>query len=192
VDSTIVLELHQLAASETWLTSLVVFVAANGVFLLPLALVAIWFRAAMPADRRRDAILIGVVAAVLAFGLGLFLERTLSRPRPFVELGFEPLFPHATDSSFPSDHTLIGVALVGPLLVPARRLGALLVGWALVVGFARVAAGVHYPSDILGSAVLALVLDVLVWQVMRPVLSRLSLQRWGARLIDSRPRERRP
>jgi membrane-associated phospholipid phosphatase len=38
--------------------------------------------------------------------------------------------------------------------------------WSLLIGFARVAAGVHYPSDILGSAALAFVLDVLAWQVV--------------------------
>ena len=132
-----------------------------------------------------------IVTALVAFLLGLVLERTLSRPRPFVELGFQPLFAHAADSSFPSDHTLAGVALVGPLLGPARRLGVVLVVWALVVGLARVAAGVHYPSDVLGSAVLALVLDGLVWTLLRPVLDRFNLQRWDARLVGSRRRARR-
>src|SRR5207237_1967379 len=157
-----------------------------------LALVMMWFRANGPVDRCRDAILVGVVTAGLALALGLVLERTLSRPRPFVELGFQPLFPHAADSSFPSDHTLIGVALVGPLVVAARRLGSSLILIALAIGFARVAAGVHYPSDILGSAVLGLVVDLLVWLITRPVLARLNLQRWDAPLIGSRPPARRP
>ena len=67
------------------------------------------------------------------------------------------------DSSFPSDHTLTGVALIGPLLWALPRAGRLLLAWALIVGAARVAAGLHHPSDILGSVALALVLDVLVW-----------------------------
>jgi undecaprenyl-diphosphatase len=191
VDSAIALELHQLATSQTWITGLVVVVANYGIFLLPLSLLVVWLRGDLPTDRRRDAILVGVVTAGLAFLVGLILERTLSRPRPFVEAGFQPLFPHAADSSFPSDHTLVGVAMVGPLLVPSRKLGVVLVAWALVVGLARVSAGVHYPSDVLGSAVLALVLDGLVWVLSRPVRSRLNFQRWDVRSIGSQRRSRR-
>jgi undecaprenyl-diphosphatase len=191
VDATVALELHRLATSDSRLATLVVFIANYGIFVLPLALLIYWFRADMPGDRCRDAILVGVVTAGVAFVLGLVLERTLSRPRPFVELGFQPLFPHAADSSFPSDHTLVGVALVGPLLGPARKLGFVLVVWALIVGFARAAAGVHYPSDILGSAVLALGLDGLVGFVIRPIRSQLNLQRWDASLLGNRRRARR-
>jgi undecaprenyl-diphosphatase len=178
-------------SSQSWIAVLVVILANYGSFLLPLALLVIWLRADMPADRRRDAILVGVVTAGLAFLLGLVLERTLSRPRPFVELDFQPLFAHAADSSFPSDHTLVGVALVGPLLAASRKLGSALVVWALIVGLARVAAGVHYPSDILGSAVLALVLDVIVGLLLRPIRTQLNLQRWDARLIGNQRRARR-
>src|SRR5438105_5052934 len=109
------------------MAGLVVVVANYGILLLPLTLLGVWLRGDLPADRRRDTILVGVVTAGLAFLLGLVLERTLSRPRPFVELAFQPLFAHAADSSFPSDHTLVGVALVGPLLVHDRKLGILLV-----------------------------------------------------------------
>jgi undecaprenyl-diphosphatase len=190
VDAAIALQLHQLAVSQGWFAGLAVVVANYGVYVLPLALLVIWLRADTPADWRR-AVLAGIVTALVAFLLGLVLERTLSRPRPFVELGFQPLFTHAADSSFPSDHTLVGVALVGTLLGPARRMGVVLVIWALVVGLARIAAGVHYPSDVLGSALLALVLDGLVWTLLRPVLERLNLQRWDARLVGNRRRARR-
>jgi undecaprenyl-diphosphatase len=188
MDSAIVVSLHQLTTSQPWFAGLVGIVANFGIFILPLTLAVAWFRAHLPGDSRRDAILVGVIAAAIAFGVGLVLERTLGRPRPFVELGFQPLFPHAADSSFPSDHTLVGVALVGPLLAAAHRLGGVLVLWALVVGFTRVAAGIHYPSDVLGSAVLAVVLDLIVWLITRPVIARLNLQRWDARLIGIQPR----
>jgi undecaprenyl-diphosphatase len=78
-----------------------------------------------------------------------------------VALGFTPLIAHVADSSFPSDHTLLGVALIGAMLLSVPRVGVGMFVWALLVGVARVAAGLHYPSDIIGSSVLALGLDAL-------------------------------
>ncbi|MGI9149729.1 MAG: phosphatase PAP2 family protein [Chloroflexota bacterium] len=181
MDVSIAASFYQAATSQAWLAGCVVIVAQAGVFALPLALVAVWFRSGTRGERHREAIVAGCVAAMLAVAIGLVLERALHRPRPFLELGFAPLFPHADDSSFPSDHTLVGVALVGALVWRARGPGLVLAAWAVVVGFARVAAGVHYPSDILGSAALAFVLDGLVWYTLpRRWLVRFSRLRSDA------------
>ena len=185
MDASLVLALHQLASSQAWFGAIVLLVAQAGIFVLPIALLVVWLVASAPSDGRRAAIVAGVASGIVAIAVGLVLERTLNRPRPFVELGFDPLFAHAHDSSFPSDHTLVGVALVGPMLWQAPKLGIWLFVWALIVGFARVAAGIHYPTDILGSAILALALDALVWVSTRPVRRRLNLQRWDARQLRS-------
>jgi undecaprenyl-diphosphatase len=154
-----------------------VLVADDGVWLLPLALVAAWFIGGPSRGTRQQAVLAGCLAAVVAVGLGLILEHMLARPRPFVALGIEPLLPHAADSSFPSDHTLVGVALVGALAWRVPRLGLWLLAWALLVGLARVTAALHYPSDILGSAVLALVLDTLALRAAVTITPRLPAWR---------------
>ena len=190
MDAAIALQLHQLATSQPGLAALVVALANYGIFLLPLSVILIWFRPETTENVRR-ALVVGLVSAVVAFGVGLILERTLTRPRPFVELGFQPLFPHAADSSFPSDHTLVGVALVGGLLWTDRRGGIVLLVWALIVGLARSAAGVHFPSDVLGSAVLALALDAVAWKLLQPVLDRFTLRRWDAGLRGTRYGARR-
>ncbi len=191
MDAAFVLALHQVATTQTWFGAIVLVVAQTGIFVLPIALLSIWFVAPTPNDGRREAVVAGIASSIVAFAVGLVLERILSRPRPFVELGFVPLFPHAPDSSFPSDHTLVGVALVGPMLWRSPKLGIWLLVWALLVGFARVAAGVHYPTDILGSAILALALAAVVWVATRPVRRRLSPWRWGERRLHSRRAARR-
>src|SRR5260370_26745749 len=111
----VVLAVQQVGIEEGWVGAGVSVVAQAGMFLLPIALLLIWLFASTPNDGRREAIVAGVASAVVAMAVGLLLERTLNRPRPFVELGFTPLFPHAADSSFPSDPTLVGVALIGPM-----------------------------------------------------------------------------
>jgi undecaprenyl-diphosphatase len=177
--------------AQAWFAGIVLVVAQYGIFLLPAALVLVWLVGSTPNDGRREAVLAGVVAAIAAAAVGLVLERILGRPRPFVELGFDPLFPHVRDSSFPSDHTLVGVALVGPMLWRAPKIGSWLLVWALLIGFARVAAGVHYPTDIGGSAILALAIDALVWMGTRPIRQRLNLQRSNVAWIGSPPGARR-
>lgn len=155
MDQQLVLTLHNWAASQPAIAALVVLVAERGVFLLPLVLGALWLWPGPSACERRVVLLAAALGFALALGLVMVLGPLVYRPRPFLALATSPLFTHAADSSFPSDHTLLGFALVGPLLWRQPRLGCWLGLWVLVVGFARVAAAVHYPSDILGSAALA-------------------------------------
>jgi undecaprenyl-diphosphatase len=167
---------------------LVVAVAERGLYLLPIALAAIWFWPAADRLTRRRAVLAGLISALVAGLMILTLGSVVERARPFVALGFPPLFPHGTDSSFPSDHTLLSAALAGPLLVIRTRIGAWLTLWALLIGFARVAAGVHYPSDVLGSVFLA-ALPSAVGLLAYPVaVTRVAAVRWlvGDRGADQR------
>ena len=95
MDASLVLALHQLASSQAWFGAIVLLVAQAGIFVLPIALLVVWLVASAPSDGRRAAIVAGVASGIVAIAVGLVLERTLNRPRPFVELGFDPLFPHA-------------------------------------------------------------------------------------------------
>lgn len=72
--------------------------------------------------------------------------------RPFVaEHGVVQLIKHAAGTSFPSDHTTVAAAIAFGVLFLTRfkSVGWLLLLGAVVVGVARIAAGVHYPFDIL-------------------------------------------
>jgi undecaprenyl-diphosphatase len=167
MDGALVLWLHEFVVAQPQLADLTILMAEWGVFLLPLVLAVSWFAPGETLAARRNAVLAGCLAAVFAIVVGLVLERVLGRPRPFVGLGFSPLIDHAQDSSFPSDHTLLGVALIGPMLLRVPRVGVGMFVWALLVGAARVAAGLHYPSDIIGSSVLALGIDVLAMRAVK-------------------------
>jgi undecaprenyl-diphosphatase len=182
-----VLTLHDWASSSPALTSAVVLIALYGIWVLPLALALGWFWPASGRTERRQAIIAGCLAAAVALGIGQVLERTLDRPRPFVALGFTPLVPHVADASFPSDHTMAGVALVSPLLwSTSPRTGALLLIWALVVGVSRVAVGLHYASDVFASALLGLVLGGLAtFAVNRWLPVRTASERQNGRRTSS-------
>jgi undecaprenyl-diphosphatase len=59
-----------------------------------------------------------------------------------------------TSFSFPSGHAAFFFALATTTAVFDRRLGILLLIGAALVSLARVAAGIHYPSDVLAGALI--------------------------------------
>ncbi|MBI2122097.1 MAG: phosphatase PAP2 family protein [Candidatus Sungbacteria bacterium] len=84
------------------------------------------------------------------------------RPRPFSiapeilaksQVYVIQLLPHASSSSFPSGHAAFAFALAFAVYYYYPRLGGVFFAVAILMGAARVAAGVHWPLDILGGAV---------------------------------------
>ncbi|MFI5897505.1 phosphatase PAP2 family protein [Actinoplanes sp. NPDC051513] len=103
----------------------------------------------------RSVICLGI-SLLLAFGLGQGLARLSHEQRPFQDHAVHQLIPHAPGVSMPSDHATAAFALAfGMLLLLNRRAGLALTAAAVLIGFARVWAGVHYPGDILASAAIA-------------------------------------
>lgn len=96
--------------------------------------------------------------AVLAFSVilsrGIFTEMirfVYQRARPFIELGFTPLF-FENSHSFPSGHAAFFFAVAGAVWLSDKKWGWRFFAAAALMGLARVFAGVHWPSDILAGA----------------------------------------
>jgi len=111
---------------------------------------------------------VGVTVA-LAFVAEQVIGFFWFRARPFVELeGITKLIDMAeTSKSFPSGHSTFAFALAFGLLIHNRRWGWSLVLLALFVGLSRVAAGVHYPSDVAGGLIVGVIAAVLTAPVKR-------------------------
>jgi len=151
--------------------------------LLAVVLVVLWLTWRPRAQR--DAFLAGA-AALVALGLGQVIGMIFPRPRPYLVHHVALLVPHAPDTSFPSDHTTLAFAIAAALWYLDRRLGAALAAFGLVVAFARVYVGAHYPTDVLGGAVLGAVVAMgLMHAARRPALSDL-LERFLAVLVSLR------
>ena len=69
--------------------------------------------------------------------------------------------------SLPSGHTATMVAFGFGLFFAGRKSGIVYAMLGVVIGFARVAAGVHYPSDVLVGIVFGIVSGGVVHQVFR-------------------------
>lgn len=96
-----------------------------------------------------------IVSIVASIAAGKLLGLLWYDPLPFVVNGTTPLFPHDANNGFPSDHTLITTAIALSVAVYRRYLGAGMLLLAIVVGGARVIAGVHHWVDIAAALVVA-------------------------------------
>jgi undecaprenyl-diphosphatase len=125
-----------------------------------------------PRRGRQVLALMGVVSGVVCLGLiklagGLYFD-----PRPFAVRHLVPLVPHPPDNGFPSDHTALTMVVSLSVLTVSRRWGLVLIALSLVVGTARVAAGLHSPLDIAAGVVIALagaaIGRLACWRALRP------------------------
>jgi len=116
------------------------------------------FLAAHP-DRRR--LLAGLLIPVLSCtGLLHLLKLFIGRARPDVGYGpycFVPLGDQAIGfDGFPSGHTMMAVLLVALLFLYFRRMAWVLLPFAILAAFGRIAVERHHLSDLLGGTGLAL------------------------------------
>lgn len=104
---------------------------------------------------RRAGVAAGIGAG-LALACAQLLARLVERPRPFVAdpRGVHLFARHAADPGFPSDHATAAFAIATALALRDRRLGAAVAVLAVALAAGRVALGLHYPSDVVGGAVL--------------------------------------
>jgi len=123
-----------------------------------------------PRNRQKELAIFGVVTCVLVFLVARIASHFYFDPRPFVTGHFVPLIPHDSDNGFPSDHTLLASAVAMIIFYFNRKVGALLMTLAALIGLARIAAGVHSPIDIVGSIIISIVVSWLVYKFVMPMV----------------------
>jgi len=139
-------------------------------FVFALVLVGLWL--SWRSRNQRGAFLAGV-SALIALGLGQLIGKAFPRPRPYLSHAVNQLIPRSLDTSFPSDHAILGFAVAVMVWRYNRRVGAALLVLATLLAIARVFVGAHYPSDVLGGALLgALTSMALDYLSVRPPLAK--------------------
>ena len=109
---------------------------------------------------RNGIIIIG--PAFIAFVAATVLKEIIHLDRSFTQLETVlPLFNPNQEYSFPSTHTAIFSALAFSIFFINKKIGYIFIFFALLIGLARIVAGVHFPYDILGGFVLGAALAVL-------------------------------
>lgn len=160
------------------MNSTIVFVAKYFLFASLGVTGIFWLRCGR--DTRVDLLIRGVLGGLLALALARLAGHLYYDPRPFVTQHVTPLFPHAADNGFPSDHALLTSFLGFTVLAYSKKVGGLLLLIAVAVGAARVAAHVHSPIDIVGSFVFSAIAAFVAGRVTPSLRKRSSRWRQGS------------
>lgn len=150
--------LYGLSHRATLLDWLFIFFAKYLVYFIVLAVL---FYLLFKVSGRKNQIslfLLGLLSLIISRGILTEVIRFFYNvPRPFQESGVQALISHEASGSFPSGH----MALLTPLVLLVyglnKKFGIYLGVFTLLVGLSRVAAGVHYPSDVLGGVVIGVI-----------------------------------
>lgn len=177
--------LHSLAGRTGWFDDLVKVVAQDAVYLVVIVLLALY----LTVDSLRP-LVAAAGGAVLALVVASLIGVAWDRPRPFVAGHFTPLFAHAADSGFPSDHLCGLGGVCGGAWFASRRWAAFTAVLAVLVALARVVAGVHYVSDVVAGFVIGVACGVAVWYAAAPLTP--FVDRIDRELRRSRLRPRLP
>ncbi|HEY7259752.1 MAG TPA: phosphatase PAP2 family protein [Gaiellales bacterium] len=175
---------NRLVHAHPLMGSVVIEFSHWGVALFGVLAVGLWLLSPPGDTRWKRAGAAGLSAAALGLLANQVISHVWDRARPYeAHHAIVPLLPRSADPSFPSDHATAALSIAFGVFFVSRRAGWFFLVFAAVVSASRVLAGMHYPSDVLASLVVAVACGFLAARLaMRPIL--VPLIRLASRLTD--------
>lgn len=149
INEIIVGTLNQWVNSSLFLSNLVIFCAIYLGWLI-LAYLPFYFYSSRSKFKSLKTIFISLLTGVVALFVVYLIKSLYPISRPFIDLpklikNFEPL----GNSAFPSSHSAFFGGLGFSFWLRDKRRGKYLLWGAIIIAVARVAGGVHWPTDVL-------------------------------------------
>jgi undecaprenyl-diphosphatase len=132
-----------------------------------------------PREKWREEIIFVLTVVLTAWVASLAIKYFYASPRPFLELdNYTPLMKYGGPDSFPSGHATVFFAFGFAVYSYRHLFGNILILGAALISLARIAAGLHWLSDVIGGFVLAGLVTIL----LRMVFNHEGLHKTAVRL----------
>jgi membrane-associated phospholipid phosphatase len=201
MDTSLYKAVNRFAVHTAWLHGFMKVYAVYGVGLFGLLVLGAWWYARSETDAPRAvaASLWAAAGVLIAVAVNQIIVNAVARPRPYNSLtGVEVLVSRSHDYSFPSDHAITAGAATAGLWIIARYGGRAIRSiaitatvLALLLAFARVYVGAHYPGDVAAGLVIGAAIVVVGWLALRQpitaLVQRIARQRRLRPLVHSAP-----
>jgi undecaprenyl-diphosphatase len=167
--------INQNASRYQLLDTIMITISKKLRYLFAILLIIMWFRN----NFYRKVTLNAGISVVASLLFIFFIKLVYFKPRPFLKFRVHllPPFPSKKNSSFPSKHTTLAFAVATSVLLYKRLLGSVMFILAFLTGFSRIWVGQHFPSDIVGSALIGSLTSFFVYitgRIWNPIIDRVT------------------
>lgn len=152
--------------------ALAVFAAKDLIYVALLIMIGLWL---WGNKIQKQMLLLAAIAAVLGLIISAVIGHVWFQARPFAQGLGNTYLQHVPDSSFPSDHVTFLASISFMLLWhrTTRLVGFILFLITIVVAWARVFVGIHFPIDMFGALALGFLSALIVISCHKPINRKL-------------------
>ena len=176
MEASLILSLNNFVNQSIFLNILTWFLATHFVWLMFVGSLGLILFAANVKDRKEEFIifLYVLISAIYARGLTEVIRLFYDRPRPFEAMNAVNELFSSSSAAFPSGHATFFFGLAMATFLYHRTLGKIFLAMAFINALARVASGVHWPSDVLAGAALGIFIPLIFRGILEKFRKKLE------------------
>lgn len=144
--------------------SIVFFAEYLGYFLILFFLAFLFFYPGFKSEKIKILLLALSSMIIARFGIVSSIRFFYHRPRPFIDHSVNQLISN-NNFSFPSGHAALFFAMATSIYFYNKKWGLWFFAAAILMSLSRIIVGVHYPGDIIGGAVIGIVISYIFFLV---------------------------